>query len=144
MKDRCYNPNNKSYSFYGGRGIAICEEWLNDFVAFFNWANNNGYSEELTIDRIDTNGDYSPQNCRWIDRGAQANNTRRNVYITLGNETKTLTEWCRILDVAYNSVQTRVYKGWDVKEALTTPFGKPRRNKRKALTTPVKHPKGAQ
>lgn len=124
IKDRCYNENNKSYRFYGGRGIKVCEEWLNDFVPFYEWSNSHGYSENLTIDRIDPDGDYSPDNCRWIDRVAQANNTRRNIYITIDGETKTLAQWCPLLGVNYHSVQTRIYKGWEPKLALTTPFNK--------------------
>lgn len=127
MKDRCFNPNNKSYSFYGGRGISICNAWLNDFMPFYEWANSHGYNDNLTIDRIDPNKNYSPQNCRWVDRTKQANNTRRNIVITMDNETKTLTEWCRYLNLPYTSIQSRLHRGWPVE---------------KALTTPVKHPKG--
>lgn len=133
MKDRCYNPKNKSYSFYGGRGISLCSEWLQDFTAFYEWANSHGYSENLTIDRIDTNGDYSPQNCRWIDRTEQANNTRKNIYITIEDETKTLSQWCKILGVNYHSAQTRIYKGWEPKKALITPFSKPRGGRKRPI-----------
>lgn len=128
MKDRCFNTNNKSYSFYGGRGISICTEWLNDFVPFFEWSNNNGYSDELTLDRIDINGNYCPENCRWIDRTKQANNTRRNVVITIDDETKTLSEWCKYLNLNYSSVQSRLHKGWELKLALTTPIRKSKKN----------------
>lgn len=77
MKQRCYNKNHDKYHYYGGRGITICQDWLNDFMSFRTWAYSNGYSEDLTIDRIDNNGNYEPSNCRWVDDKIQHRNTRR-------------------------------------------------------------------
>lgn len=130
IKDRCYNPRNKSYRFYGERGIKMCDEWFVDFVAFYEWSHQNGYKDGLQIDRIDTNGDYSPDNCRWVSKITQANNTRRNLNITMNGQTKTMAEWCKELGLNYHSVQTRTYKGWDPILALTTPFDK-RQSQRK-------------
>jgi hypothetical protein len=93
MFNRCFNQNNKDYKSYGGRGIAICKEWLNDDRKFVEWAINNGYEEHLTIERIDVNGNYCPQNCTWITMNEQANNKRNSVFITAFEETKTIAQW---------------------------------------------------
>ena len=79
MKKRCYNPNSKSYKDYGERGIVVCDEWKNDFLSFYNWSVQNGYGENLQIDRIDTNGNYEPSNCRWITHAEQQRNRRNNI-----------------------------------------------------------------
>lgn len=99
MKNRCYNCMSTIYDRYGGRGILVCEEWKNDFKAFYDWAISNGYDEKLTIDRIDVNGNYEPSNCRWSTMKEQANNRTTNVKIRIGNVTKTITEWCEIFQV---------------------------------------------
>lgn len=118
IKDRCYNKNDKRYKDYGERGIYMCSEWLDDFMNFYNWSMNNGYNDNLTIDRIDNNKGYSPNNCRWVDRKTQQQNRRNCIYYTINGETHCLKEWCEILNLNYSTVQVRVYRGWDVKKAL--------------------------
>lgn len=122
IKQRCLNPKNKSYHNYGGRGIVVCKEWLNDYSSFYNWSMENGYKEGLTIDRINNNGNYEPSNCRWATRVVQCNNTRLNKYITINNETKSLADWCRHYNISYSLVRQRIYiSNWDVIKAITTP-----------------------
>ena len=107
MKRRCYNKQNARYDRYGGRGITVCEEWLNDFQSFYDWAINNGYSDDLTIDRIDNDGNYEPSNCRWSTVKEQCNNRSSNINITIGNATKSLMSWCEIFNVDYKKVHAR-------------------------------------
>lgn len=122
IKNRCYNKNSSSFKDYGGRGITICKEWVdkeNGFKNFYEWSMNNGYSEELTIDRIDVNGNYEPSNCRWVDRKTQQNNTRRNDYIEYNGEVHTLSEWAEIININKKTLYNRLHKyGWSVERAL--------------------------
>lgn len=110
MKKRCYNEGNSRYDNYGGRGIKVCDEWKDNFTAFYQWAIANGYSEEKTIDRINVDGDYEPSNCRWADAKTQCNNRTSNIKITIGNSTRTLTEWCEIFDVDYKKILARYHR----------------------------------
>ena len=122
MRNRCYSVNNNSYHNYGGRGIAICDEWLNDVTVFIEWAHNNGYAEGLTIDRIDVNGNYEPSNCRWITKKEQSRNLRRNTKLTLNGRTQLLCEWSEETGIKASTLCYRLYKlGWSVEKALTTP-----------------------
>lgn len=107
IKGRCENENNPRYDRYGGRGIKVCDEWDKSFEAFYEWAIENGYSENLTIDRIDNDGDYSPQNCKWSTNEEQCNNRSTCIYITIGNETKTLMQWCEVFNIDYKMVYAR-------------------------------------
>jgi len=111
MKDRCYNSNYFQYYLYGGRGIKICKEWQNDFMGFYNWAIKNGYDDKLTLDRINVNGNYQPNNCRWITRAEQTRNQRNNINITYMGETHCLSEWSRIKSIPIPKLYWR-YKHW--------------------------------
>lgn len=121
MKTRCYNPNSESYKYYGGRGISICNEWLEDFSIFKEWALIHGYREDLTIERLDVNGDYNPDNCVWATYKVQANNMRSNHLETIDGVTKNLTEWAEFYGINIKTVRDRLLRGWDLKRALTTP-----------------------
>lgn len=117
---RCYNKNEKCYKNYGGRGISVCDEWLSSFVSFYEWSINNGYQEGLSIDRIDNNGDYCPENCRWVDNKTQANNRRSNRLYTMNGDTKNLSQWCKQYGMEYTVVRNRIVKhGWPFEEAIT-------------------------
>lgn len=118
MKQRCFNKNSSHYKNYGGRGIKVCDEWL-EFMNFYNWAMSNEYSEELTIDRIDVNGNYEPDNCRWVDNKTQCNNKRNNHLITYNGKTHTMMEWSRLLNIKYDVLRFRLKRGWDIEKALT-------------------------
>lgn len=121
MKYRCNTPSHKQYGDYGGRGISYDPSW-NVFVNFYEWSINNGYEEDLTLDRIDNNLDYSPLNCRWVTKAFQNRNRRYNYSITIDGETKTAQEWCKIHNLNYNTFFTRVnLYNWDVIKAITTP-----------------------
>lgn len=117
VKARCYNKNHVSYKNYGLRGISMCEEWRNDYEAFREWSEANGYdceaaSGECTLDRIDVNGNYEPSNCRWVSAMEQANNTRRNVKMMLFGEEYTISEASREFGIKYSNLQWRKYDGW--------------------------------
>lgn len=119
MKKRCINPNANEYKNYGGRGISVCLEWSTSFEKFYNWAINNGYSKELTIDRIDNNGNYCPDNCRWVDKTVQLNNTSRNHYIEYNGIKYTLSTLSKHLNIPYNIVRYRISNcNWSVKQLI--------------------------
>ena len=121
MKRRCYNKNVKDYKNYGGRGVRVCDEWTQDFMNFYNWAINNGYNDNLTIDRINVNGNYEPNNCRWITMKQQENNRRNNVNLTYNGITKTITQWGQSLNIPRSTIFNRYYNGWTTEDIL---FGK--------------------
>ncbi len=107
IKKRCYNTHDPRYHRYGGRGITVCDEWKSDFVSFYEWSLNNGYEDNLTIDRIDNNKGYYPENCRWVNDEIQCRNRETNINITIGNSTRTLIEWCEIFNLDYKTVHAR-------------------------------------
>lgn len=119
MKKRCYLKTHKAYKDYGCRGIKVCEEWKNDFMSFYNWAIKNGYQENLTLDRIDVNGDYESNNCRWVNWKTQQNNRRDNIHIQYNGENKTIYEWANMFNIKYYTLWWRIKNGWSIEDALT-------------------------
>lgn len=115
---RCKSKSYHEYEYYGGRGIKVCEEWENNFLTFYNWAINNGYKDNLSIDRINTNGNYTPDNCKWSTSEEQGNNKRNNINITINDKTQTLAQWCKELNLKYTTVLMRIKRGWSYEEAL--------------------------
>lgn len=116
IKNRCYLPSNREYKNYGGRGIKICDEWLgeNGYLNFKEWAISHGYTPELTIDRIDNNKGYSPDNCRWVSYKEQGRNKSNNLFITYNNETHPLCEWVEILGISWGKIRYRYYHNEDL------------------------------
>lgn len=124
MKRRCLKSTNKGYKNYGARGIKVCEEWKNDFLSFYNWAIENGYEQNLTLDRINVNGNYEPSNCRWVTWKIQQNNRRNNDIIEYNGKKHSLQEWSEILPINISQavLWSRIYKyNWSVERAFTTP-----------------------
>lgn len=121
MKQRCMNPNQPDYPRWGGRGITVCESWLKSFDNFKEWAIENGYTDSLTIDRIDNDGNYCPENCRWATSEDQANNRHNSKLIEFNGEVHSETQWSRLLGGNRNLVHDRLKKGWSIEKALTTP-----------------------
>lgn len=126
IRYRCYNVDGPSYRHYGGRGITMCDEWYSDYSTFREWALTNGYTDQLTIDRIDVNGNYEPDNCRWTTRQRQSMNRRNTMELSLHGETKSLKEWVEDARcvVKYHTAYQRLLNGWDLERALVTPARK--------------------
>lgn len=119
MKKRCYNTKYEYYNRYGGRGIAVCEEWKSSFINFKNWAIKNGYKDNLEIDRIDNNGNYEPNNCRWEDRINQVRNRSNTIKLKNNGEEKTLIEWCKKYNINYKLAHARYKKGWNFEKIFS-------------------------
>ena len=126
MHKRCYNPNSKDYGKYGGRGIKVCEAW-HDFETFYTWAMSHGYRDDLTLERVAVNRGYSPGNCRWITRKAQAYNRRTNKRYVVDGRSKTLKEWSIEYGVPDYTIIHRLKAGWSLEDAIK----KPLQNKKK-------------
>ena len=123
MKQRCYDKNTKEYKWYGARGIGIHVEWM-DYVKFSNWAKENGYKKYLTIDRIDNNGDYEPNNCKWSTTKEQNRNKTTTRFIKLNGEKKSLGEWGEILKIPMSTMVNRANRGCTPEEILNTNYKK--------------------
>jgi hypothetical protein len=119
MKARCYRETEPSYKNYGARGIKICDEWLNNFKAFYDWAIANGYSDDLSIERLDVNGDYCPENCTWIPLSEQTENRRCNIMITREGKTQSLNRWSRELGIPWATIRGRMKRGMSFEEAIS-------------------------
>lgn len=144
LKSRCLNTNSQSYASYGGRGIKICDEWIESFINFLNDMGKRPSSKH-SIDRIDNNGDYCKSNCRWVESIIQANNTRANRIIEYNNISDTLSNWARKLNISRDVLNTRIYKlGWSIDKAFETPVGKRGGyKKRKPITKkPIRYENG--
>lgn len=126
MLKRCRTPNTHEYENYGGRGVTVCEEWQS-YEGFRDWAMANGYDPDAkhgkcTLDRIDTNKGYSPDNCRWVSMKTQERNKRNNVNITYKGETHCITEWAEIVGLKSHTIRDRLKRGWCVEDALFRPL----------------------
>lgn len=123
--NRCYRKNEPNYENWGGRGIKVCNEWKDDFMTFHNWAIDNGYREGLSIDRIDNDKGYSPDNCRWTTNKQQSNNRRSNIFLEYEGKTQTIMQWSEELGNKYGTMIARYHAGWPAKEIL---FGKEKKS----------------
>lgn len=122
MKHRCDKKYSDDFLRYSGRGIKVCKEWEDDFMSFYTWSINNGYSENLSIDRINNDGNYCPENCRWTNAQVQQNNKSNNHCITFQGAAHTIAEWAQITGLSRGKIKDRLMKcGWDIERALTTP-----------------------
>lgn len=129
MKKRCYNPNAHAYDRYGGRGITMCDDWKESYESFHNWALSNGYSDRLSIDRINNDSGYSPDNCRWADSKTQGSNRSDNHHIIWNGVDHTLSEWGEILHIDCRTLCSRIKRGWPTDKVLGEPLAEihPRR-----------------
>lgn len=121
MYCRCYYPSTNQYKSYGGKGIKVCEEWkhIDGFIRFYDWAITNGYKEDLTLDRIDNEKDYCPENCRWVTLKEQSNHRTNNVFYSFRGETKTSKQWCEEYGISQTTLNDRLKRGWTLEQALT-------------------------
>lgn len=119
MMNRCYNPNSDRYEFYGGRGIKVCDKWYKNPKAFCEWSLQNGYSDNLTIDRINNDGDYAPDNCRWVPPSQQNLNRRNTVFVTYNGQKKTIVDWSKELGIPYITLYWRTkHTDWSIDKIM--------------------------
>lgn len=123
MKSRCSNPYINGYENYGGKGIKVCDDWLK-FEPFYNWAISNGYTDELTIDRINVYGNYEPDNCRWVTNKEQKRNMKKTIYVLYNNTTYVLLDLLEMLGRVdeYDKIRSRLGRNWTLEESLNIPF----------------------
>jgi hypothetical protein len=122
MKSRCYVESYTGFHKWGGRGIAVCDEWRNSYGTFRTWALLNGYNDNLTLDRIDNNGDYAPENCRWVSMKQQNRNRRNTTMLEHNGEVKSLSEWSEITGIPMGTLRYRISTAkWPISKALETP-----------------------
>ena len=130
MKCRCAATSGEKFKYYGERGITVCDEWAESFEAFRDWALANGYRDDLTLDRIDNDGPYSPENCHWVTMKEQNNNRRINRYVTYNGETHTLAQWAELTGISASTIGKRLNNGWSVERSLTTESRRRKRHER--------------
>ena len=133
MKQRCLYPRNVEFKNYGGRGIKVCDEWLNNFQAFYDWAMSNGYNDTLTLDRINVNDDYKPSNCRWVTMKQQQNNRRNNKRLIYENKSYTIAELANKLKISPATLQWRLKNGWGLTDIALQPSYKNKMIRRKTV-----------
>lgn len=126
MKERCYYPHNNRYYKYGARDIKICDEWLQDREKFFEWAYAHGYKDGLSIDRIDVDGDYCPENCRWATNKQQSRNKSTTVWVEYKGKRLCLKDWADKMGIRRDTLSHRLKSGWSIEKTLTTPVNKAR------------------
>lgn len=139
MRKRCYKPNSNCYKNYGGRGITVCDEWMgkDGQKNFYKWAIENGYKKGMTIDRIDNNGNYTPDNCRWVTPKTQAYNRSTNSYITIHGKTKTVSEWADEIGISRGAMQNRLRYGWS-EDRLLEPAYKPLKMSKSQMSAEIR------
>lgn len=127
MYNRCYDKKCKEYKYYGNKGIRMCDEWLNSFLKFYEWAINNGWQKGMHIDRIKNHMHYAPDNCRFLTQKESANNKTNNVYYTINGEQYTLARISEIYNIPYKALHLRLTRGWDIVRAITSPLTRQRK-----------------
>lgn len=122
IKRRCFTTTDYHYKWYGARGISMCDEWKNSFQTFYNWAISNGYQEDLSIDRVDNNGNYEPSNCRWVTHAEQMRNQGTNIMLTYNGKTLCAMDWSKEIGMSDATIRYRKKHGWSDERTLTEPI----------------------